>query len=74
MYWQLVCIVCIIMDSKQIIKILENDGWYLHSQKGSHKQFKHLYKSGKVTVPHPKKDLPRKTVASIFKQAGIGRH
>jgi len=34
-------------------------------------QFKHPSKNGKITVPHPKKDLPRKTVKSIFKQAGI---
>ena len=64
------CMVCI-MNSKEIIKILEKDGWVKNSQKGSHCEYKHLTKKGKVTVPHPKKDLPNKTVASIFKQAGI---
>ncbi|HFL3251971.1 TPA: type II toxin-antitoxin system HicA family toxin [Clostridioides difficile] len=38
---------------------------------GDHHQFKHPIKKGKVTVPHPKKDLPIRTVKSIFKQAGI---
>ena len=41
------------------------------AQKGSHRQYKHKTKGGRVTVPHPKKDLPLGTVKSIFKQAGI---
>ena len=66
------CIVCIlIMNSKEIIRLLEQDGWIKHAQKGSHCQYKHPTKKGKVTVPHPKRDLPKKTVASIFKQAGL---
>lgn len=67
------CIVCTIMDGRIIIKMLEDDGWYLHAQKGSHRQYKHVNKPGKVTVPHPKRDLPIKTIVSIFKQAGIRR-
>lgn len=59
------------MNSKEIIKLLEGDGWYKHNQKGSHCQFKHPKKQGKVTIPHPKKDLPIKTVNSILKQAGL---
>jgi len=59
------------MDSKEIIKLLELDGWVKHSQRGSHCQYKHPKKKGKVTVPHPKKDLPVKTVKSIFKQADL---
>ena len=59
------------MDSKEIIKLLKRDGWYKHSQKGSHCQFKHKLKKGKVTVPFPKKSLPVGTVRSILKQAGI---
>ncbi|WIF94094.1 type II toxin-antitoxin system HicA family toxin [Caminicella sporogenes] len=58
-------------SSREIIKILEKDGWYLKRTKGDHYQFKHQTKKGSVTVPHPKKDLPVKTVKSIFKQAGI---
>lgn len=61
------------MNSREIIKLLEKDGWVKCHQKGSHCQFKHPTKKGKVTVPHPKKDLPKKTVASIFKQAGLDR-
>lgn len=59
------------MKSTDIIKILDRDGWVLVHQKGSHCQFKHPTKKGRVTVPHPKKDLPIKTKLSIFKQAGI---
>ena len=66
------CAVCIlIMNSKEVIKLLERDGWVKHHQKGSHCQYKHPTKKGKVTVPHPKQDLPKKTVSSIFKQAGL---
>ncbi len=67
------CMVCIIMlkSSKDIIRHLESDGWVKHSQKGSHCQYKHPIKKGKVTVPHPKKDLPIKTIQSILKQAGL---
>ncbi len=35
---------------KEVIRMLEVDGWYLHNQKGSHRQYKHPIKSGKVTV------------------------
>lgn len=59
------------MNSKEIIKVLENDGWFKCHQKGSHCQFKHNVKNGRVTVPHPKKDLPIKTLHSILKQAGL---
>lgn len=59
------------MNSKEIIKLLESDGWIKCHQKGSHCQYKHLTKKGKVTVPHPKKDLPMKTVQSILKQAEL---
>lgn len=59
------------MKSSEIIRILQDDGWYLVGQKGSHKQFKHNDRKGRVTVPDPKKDIPIGTVKSIFKQAGI---
>lgn len=61
------------MKSADIIKILKQDGWLKCHQKGSHCQYKHPIKLGRVTVPHPKKDLPIKTVQSIFKQAVIER-
>ncbi|BCS80613.1 type II toxin-antitoxin system HicA family toxin [Anaerocellum diazotrophicum] len=58
-------------SSREIIKILIADGWYLEAVKGDHYQFKHPSKKGKVTVPHPKKNLPIRTVKRILKQAGI---
>jgi predicted RNA binding protein YcfA (HicA-like mRNA interferase family) len=59
------------MDSREIIRRIEADGWFEVAQKGSHKQFKHPGKMGRVTVPHPKKDIPVGTLRSIEKQAGI---
>lgn len=59
------------MNSADLIKIIKADGWYLVHTVGSHHQFKHPIKKGKVTVPHPKKDLPKLTVKSILKQAGL---
>jgi predicted RNA binding protein YcfA (HicA-like mRNA interferase family) len=58
-------------DSRKIIKLLESDGWRFMGATGSHHHFKHNVKPGKVTVPHPKKDLPSGTVRSILKQAGL---
>jgi predicted RNA binding protein YcfA (HicA-like mRNA interferase family) len=59
------------MDSHALIKIIEDDGWILVAVKGSHHQFKHPTKPGRVTVPHPKKDLAKGTEVSILKQAGL---
>jgi predicted RNA binding protein YcfA (HicA-like mRNA interferase family) len=59
------------MSSTALIKLLEADGWILQSVKGSHHHFKHSIKPGKVTVPHPKKDLPKGTVNAILKQAEL---
>lgn len=58
-------------SSLQLLKKLEEDGWYVIRVRGSHQQLKHPFKKETVTVPHPKKDLPKKTVKSIFKQAGL---
>ena len=58
------------MSSRDVIRRLQQDGWVLVRTKGSHHQFKHGTKAGLVTVPHPKRDLPRGTLRSIFKQAG----
>lgn len=59
------------MTSKEVIAILKRDGWTEVGCKGSHRQFKHNTKKGRVTVPHPRKDLNEKTLKSIGKQAGI---
>ncbi len=59
------------MKSAEVIKLLKADGWYVFNICGSHHQFKHPSKPGKVTVPHPKSDIPVGTAKSIFKQAGL---
>jgi len=59
------------MTSRDVIKRLERDGWYKVGQKGSHVQFSHPSKVGRVTVQHPRKDVPVGTVRSIERQAGI---
>lgn len=62
------------MKAKDIIKMLENDGWYLVRIKGSHRQFKHPVKSGIVTVAGKLSlDLPPGTLNSILRQAGLKR-
>ena len=65
--------VCIFthMNSRDVIRAIEADGWYEVAQKGSHKQFKHPTKPGRVTVVYPSKDIPKGTLRSIEKQAGI---
>jgi len=59
------------MRSADIIRALQADGWYEVAQKGSHKQFKHPTKKGRVTVPHPVKDMPIGTLRSIEKLSGV---
>ena len=58
------------MNSKNLIKKLEADGWYLVRVKGSHHQFKHDNKKGLVTIKHPDSDIPKGTLNNIYKQAG----
>jgi len=58
------------MQSREIINRLTADGWRKVAQKGSHVQFKHPTKPGRVTVPHPKRDIPTGTLRSIEKQCG----
>ena len=59
------------MHSREIIRALEANGWVHVKTAGDHFQFRHPEKPGKVTVPHPKKDLPIKTLISIEKQSGL---
>ncbi|WP_368415990.1 type II toxin-antitoxin system HicA family toxin [Falsiroseomonas sp.] len=54
-----------------MIRALEADGWVQVAQKGSQAQFKHPSKPGRVTVPHPKRDLPSGTLRSIERQSGL---
>jgi len=58
-------------SSREVIKILKDDGWYEVGCDGDHHQFKHPIKKGRVTVTHPRKDIPIKTLKSIAKQAGV---
>lgn len=59
------------MRSSLLIKMIEKDGWSLVRTKGSHHHFKHPIKKGLVTIPHPKKDVPKGTANSILRQAGL---
>jgi predicted RNA binding protein YcfA (HicA-like mRNA interferase family) len=59
------------MNSREVISALKADGWGQVAQKGSHVQFKHPTKPGRVTVPHPKRDIPLGTLRSIEKQANL---
>ncbi|ACB96238.1 type II toxin-antitoxin system HicA family toxin [Beijerinckia indica] len=59
------------MNSRAVIAALEADGWKKVGQKGSHVQFKHPTKPGRVTVPHPSRELPKGTLRSIEKQAAL---
>jgi predicted RNA binding protein YcfA (HicA-like mRNA interferase family) len=59
------------MNSRDIISVLKADGWFQVAQESSHVQFKHPEKSGRVTVPRPKKDIPIGTFKSIEKQAKL---
>ena len=60
------------MKVSEIIRILENDGWYLARTKGSHRKFKHPQKPGTVTVAGNKSlDLTPGTQNSILKQTGL---
>ena len=57
-------------NSRKLISLLTRDGWYLADVSGDHHQFKHAERTGRVTVPHPNKDIPVGTVSSIYRQAG----
>jgi len=59
------------MQSTVVLQMLRAAGWYEMARKGSHVQLKHPVHKGRVTVPHPKKDLPIGTLKSIERQAGL---
>jgi predicted RNA binding protein YcfA (HicA-like mRNA interferase family) len=62
------------MKVRDLLRLLKDDGWYLIVTEGSHRQFKHLTKKGRVTVPgKPNDDLPHGTLNSILKQSGLKR-
>jgi predicted RNA binding protein YcfA (HicA-like mRNA interferase family) len=63
------------VKTRDIIKLLLDDGWYQVASKGGHRQFKHPEKSGRVTVPFHggNEDLPAYLVTNILRQAKISK-
>ena len=60
------------MKVSEILRMLNEDGWYLAATRGSYRQFKHSAKPGRVTVPgKPSDDLAPGTLNSILKQSGL---
>jgi len=59
------------VTSREVIRILEADGWNCVRIKGDHHHFAHPSRPGIVTVPHPKKDFPLGTLKPIERQAGL---
>ncbi len=58
----------------EIIKLIEHDGWYLVATRGSHRQYRHPTKPGRVTIPgKPSRELYPELEKSILKQAGLSR-
>ena len=57
---------------KHLIKLIQDDGWYLHRTRGSHRKFKHPTKTGFVTISGKlNSDIPLGTLNSALKQAGL---
>ncbi|MCK4401135.1 type II toxin-antitoxin system HicA family toxin [bacterium] len=62
------------MKIRDVVKTIRRDGWFIVGTKGGHRQFKHPFKHGRVTVAgHPNDDLALGTLNSIWKQAQIKR-
>lgn len=60
------------MNVRDLIRLIERDDWYLVVTRGSHRQFKHPTKPGRVTVAgHPSDDVAPGTLNSVLKQAGL---
>ena len=60
------------MKVRDLLRLVEGDGWLLVRTRGSHRQYKHPSKSGLVTVPgHPSDEVAPGTLNSILKQAGL---
>ncbi|MBI4902214.1 MAG: type II toxin-antitoxin system HicA family toxin [Acidobacteria bacterium] len=59
------------MGSREVITALLKAGWQEVNHAGGHNQFRHPTRKGRVTVPHPKRNIPLGTLKSIEKQAGI---
>jgi predicted RNA binding protein YcfA (HicA-like mRNA interferase family) len=59
---------------REIVRLIEADGLRLSRQRGSHRQYSHPSKPGKVTIAgHPNQDVPKGTAGNILRQAGLQR-
>jgi predicted RNA binding protein YcfA (HicA-like mRNA interferase family) len=57
---------------RDVIRLIENDGWFLIATRGSHRQYKHAAKTGRVTIAgKPSDDMAPGTLNSVLKQAGL---
>jgi len=55
-----------------VIRVIEDDGWFLLATRGSHRQYKHNVKAGRVTIAgKPSDDMAPGTLNSVLKQAGL---
>jgi predicted RNA binding protein YcfA (HicA-like mRNA interferase family) len=62
------------MKVREVLKLIRDDGWYLVTTEGDHRQFKHPTKRGRVTVSgHPSDDVHPKTLKSMLGQAGLAK-
>jgi len=61
------------LTPKKVIKVLEKNGFILDHSTGSHRVYYHPQKRKRVTVPFHRRDIPKGTLVSILKQAGIDR-
>lgn len=59
------------MKFRELEKIILNDGWVYKAAVGSHYQYLHPIKKGKVTIPNHKGDISKGVVNSVLKQAGL---
>ena len=60
------------MKVRDLLRLIEEDGWHMVRQRGSDRQFHHPVKKGTVTIAgHPGVDIPKGTMNSILKQAGL---
>jgi predicted RNA binding protein YcfA (HicA-like mRNA interferase family) len=60
------------MKVRDVVKLIEEEGWHQVTQKGSHRQFKHPTKPGRVTIAgHPSQEMDKGTLNSILKQARL---
>ena len=62
------------MKVRDVVRMVEADGWYRVVTEGSHRQYKHPTKPGRVTISgHPEDEMPKGTLASVMRQAGVRR-